>query len=166
MTPHSSGILLSNPQSFSYQRHSHQFMKQKVHCLAHNSPPPPPILNHITSDCILLHYILQYSFLAAYAKLLEATIGSVMSLRPSIRMEQLGSHWTDFHLWYFRIFSTLRRENLTITTGTSHEDLCTYVTVPGRTLLNMKNVSNVVEKMKTHILCSITPPQKIVPAMR
>jgi len=79
-------------------------MKQKVHCLAHNSLPPPPILNHITPDCILLHYILQHPFLAAYAKLREATIGFLMSLRPSTRMEQLGSHWTDFHLWYFRIF--------------------------------------------------------------
>jgi hypothetical protein len=36
-------------------------------------------------------------FLDAFAKLQKATIGFVMSVCPSIRMEQLGSHWTDFH---------------------------------------------------------------------
>jgi hypothetical protein len=30
---------------------------------------------------------------------------SVMSVRPSVRMEQLGSHWTHFHaIWYLGIF--------------------------------------------------------------
>ena len=30
---------------------------------------------------------------------------SFMSVRPSVRMEQLGSHWTDFHeIWYSSIF--------------------------------------------------------------
>jgi len=33
--------------------------------------------------------------LDAFAKLLKATI-NFMSVRPSLRMEQLGSHWTDF----------------------------------------------------------------------
>ena len=40
-------------------------------------------------------------FFAEFAKLLKATISYVMSVRPSVRlsparMEQLGSHWTDF----------------------------------------------------------------------
>jgi hypothetical protein len=34
--------------------------------------------------------------LGAFTKLRKATVSSVMSIRPSIRMEQLGSHWTDF----------------------------------------------------------------------
>jgi len=34
-----------------------------------------------------------YIFLGAFAKLQKATISFVMS----VRMEQLGSHWTDFH---------------------------------------------------------------------
>jgi len=38
-----------------------------------------------------------YVFLGSFAKLLEVTISLVMSVFPSIRMEQLGSHWTDFH---------------------------------------------------------------------
>jgi len=30
---------------------------------------------------------------------------SVMSVRPSVRMEQLGSHWTNFHeILYLSIF--------------------------------------------------------------
>jgi len=38
-----------------------------------------------------------YTFLGAFAKLRKATINFVSSVRPSVRMEQLGSHWTDFH---------------------------------------------------------------------
>jgi hypothetical protein len=45
------------------------------------------------------------TFLDAFVKLRKATIGFVMSVRPSIRMEQLGSYWTDFHeIWYLIIF--------------------------------------------------------------
>ena len=33
----------------------------------------------------------------AFAKLRKATIGFVMSACVSVRMEQLGSHWLDFH---------------------------------------------------------------------
>jgi hypothetical protein len=43
--------------------------------------------------------------LGAFAKLRKATISFVMSVRPSVSMEQLGSHWTDFHeIRYLRIF--------------------------------------------------------------
>jgi len=41
-------------------------------------------------------------FLGAFAKLRETTSSCVVSLRPSVRMEQLGSHWTDFHeIWLY-----------------------------------------------------------------
>ena len=41
----------------------------------------------------------------AFAKLRKATIFFVMSVRPSVRMEKLGSHWSDFHeILYFSIF--------------------------------------------------------------
>jgi len=44
-----------------------------------------------------------------FTKLRKKTISFVMSVRPSVRLsiriEQLGSHWTDFHeIWYWRIF--------------------------------------------------------------
>jgi hypothetical protein len=43
------------------------------------------------------HYLL----LSAFAKFRKAT----RRVCPSIRMEQLGSHWTDFHeIWHFNIF--------------------------------------------------------------
>jgi hypothetical protein len=37
------------------------------------------------------------SFLSAFAKLQIATITFVMSVSPSVRTEQLLSHWTDSH---------------------------------------------------------------------
>jgi hypothetical protein len=43
--------------------------------------------------------------LGAFAKLRKATISSIMSVCPSVRMEQLGSHWTDFYeTLYLSIF--------------------------------------------------------------
>jgi len=55
--------------------------------------------------CTHIHILLIYSFLGAFAKLWKAAISFVMSVRLSARMEQLGSHWTDFHeIWYFIIF--------------------------------------------------------------
>jgi len=36
-------------------------------------------------------------FLGALAKLRKVTISFVMSVCPSVRMEQLVSHWTDCH---------------------------------------------------------------------
>jgi len=44
-------------------------------------------------------------FLGAFAKLRKAIISFLMSIRLSVRIEQLGSHWTDFHeFWYVVIF--------------------------------------------------------------
>jgi hypothetical protein len=36
------------------------------------------------------------TFLSAFAKLRKATISFVMSVCQSVRMQQLGNHWTDF----------------------------------------------------------------------
>ena len=49
------------------------------------------------------------SFIGAFAKLRKAIISCAMSVRPSVRpsarLEQLGSHCTDFHeIWYLSIF--------------------------------------------------------------
>jgi hypothetical protein len=44
-------------------------------------------------------------FKALFAKLRKATISFVISVFSSVREEQLGSHFTDFHeIWYLRIF--------------------------------------------------------------
>jgi hypothetical protein len=37
-----------------------------------------------------------YAPLGAFAKLQKATISLVTSVCPSVRMEKLGSQWTDF----------------------------------------------------------------------
>jgi hypothetical protein len=45
------------------------------------------------------------TFLGAFAKLRKANISFVMSVRPSISMQNLGSHRTDFlEIWYLNIF--------------------------------------------------------------
>ena len=45
------------------------------------------------------------TILVAFSKIAKATVSFVMFVRLSVRMEQLGSHWTDFHeIWYLRIF--------------------------------------------------------------
>jgi len=36
-------------------------------------------------------------FLGPFAKLRKATLSFVMSVRPSVCMEQLGSYWTELH---------------------------------------------------------------------
>jgi len=42
------------------------------------------------------------------AKVWKATISFVMSVCPPARMEQLGSHWPDFHeVLYLSIFENL-----------------------------------------------------------
>ena len=44
-------------------------------------------------------------FLGVFAKWRKATISFVMTVRPSVLMDQLDSHWTDFHqIWCLRIF--------------------------------------------------------------
>jgi hypothetical protein len=40
---------------------------------------------------------LENKILGAFAKLRKATISFLTSVRPFVRMEQLSSHWTDFH---------------------------------------------------------------------
>jgi len=44
-------------------------------------------------------------FVGEFEKLRKATISLAMSVRPSVRMDQLGSHWKDFHeIWYMKVF--------------------------------------------------------------
>jgi len=58
--------------------------------------------NKLTTSYVILLKIaclahVTYQFLGAFAKLRKATISFFMSSCPSVRMEQLGSHWTDFY---------------------------------------------------------------------
>ena len=45
------------------------------------------------------------SFLGAFAKLRKVAVSFVMFVFPSVLMEQLGTHWTDFYeILYLSIF--------------------------------------------------------------
>ena len=42
-------------------------------------------------------FLFKLTFLGAYAKLRKTTIRFVMSVRPSVRMQQVSSRWTDLY---------------------------------------------------------------------
>jgi hypothetical protein len=80
----------------------------------------------------------------------------------SVRMEQLGSYWTDFHeIWYLNNFRKTVDKiqvslNLTIITGTLHENLSIHMIISRWILLIIGNVSDRSSRyIKTHILYSI-----------
>jgi hypothetical protein len=49
----------------------------------------------VSESHFFCHVLLLFWFLDALAKFRKATL-SFMSVRLSVRMEQLGTHWTDF----------------------------------------------------------------------
>jgi hypothetical protein len=52
------------------------------------------------------------NFLSTFAKSRKATVDFIMSIRPSVCMKQLGSHWTDFHeICCLNIYSKICQEN-------------------------------------------------------
>ena len=65
------------------------------------------IYSRMGEACIVVSKLL-----GAFKKLRKAALSIVMSLLTSVRMELLGSHWTDFHeIWYSECFSKICREN-------------------------------------------------------
>jgi hypothetical protein len=68
-------------------------------------------------------------------KIAKATISFVLSVRQSVRMEQLGSHWRYFReIWYLRIFGkSVEKIQVSLKSdknnGTLHEDLCTFMVI-------------------------------------
>ena len=96
--------------------------------------------------------------LDAFAKLRKETIKFVMSVRLSVRVKQIGSHWTDFmtfDIWGFfeDVSRKIRRNyNLTKIKSTLHEDRYTFFYHFRSFLLRLWNV----EKIKTYISCSVT----------
>ena len=104
-------------------------------------------------------------FLAAFAKLRKPTFIFVASVRPSVRMEQLSSHWKDFgENFILESFSKnlcvkLKfRWILTRITWISHEDLCIFMTTNGWILLRIRNFWTEWLRKSKKNLCSITSP--------
>ena len=73
-------------------------------------------------------------------------------------MEELGSHWTDFHeIRYLSIFfENMSRKFKSLKsdkkTGTLHKHVCTFMTVFRSILLRMRNVSTKMCGEKTHFI--------------
>jgi len=97
------------------------------------------------------------------AELRKATISFIIAVRRSVRMKQLSSHWTDFHvIWHLIIF----RKSVEIIhvslksdkkTGTLHENLCTLTIIPLSFGPRMRNVSDgsCRENQDTHSVFSV-----------
>jgi hypothetical protein len=87
-------------------------------------------------------------------KIAKKTISFVVSVRPSFHMEQLGSQWPNFYkVGYLNIFRNSLNKfefhyNLTRRMCNLHEDLRTF-------MINSRVSDKFVEKIKTHISCSI-----------
>jgi len=91
-----------------------------------------------------------------------------------VRMEQLGSHWTDFHeIWYLRIFLKSFGKIQVSLNSDKNEGFFTWIPIHllsyrAHFFLERERLqTKVVEKIKTQILCSVTFFfSKILPFMR
>ena len=91
-----------------------------------------------------------------------ATISFVRSVRLSVRMEQLGSLWTDFLvIWYMNIFrKPVEKIRFSLKSDKNKEYFVytyAYMIISRSVILRIKNVSD-----KRCIVCSITYFSKIV----
>jgi len=87
-----------------------------------------------------------------------------MSARPSVRMEQLGSHWTDFHeIWHLSVFrKSVEKIQVSLKSDKNKGNLTWYTGIHFRSYLAHFFLewklfwAEVVERLETHILCSVT----------
>ena len=82
------------------------------------------------------------------AELRKATISFIIAVRRSVRIKQLSSHWTDFHvIWYLIIFlKSVEKIHVSLKsdkkTGILHENLCTLTIMPLPFGPRIRNVSD------------------------
>jgi len=100
---------------------------------------------------------------------------SRLSVCPSVRVEQLRSHWTDFHeILYLSIFRKSRRENSSLIKIGQEQLLLytktniTFSIISHSILIRMRNVSDEScrENQNTHFMFDAFFFSKIVPFMR
>ena len=100
-------------------------------------------------------------FLGAFAKLRKASISFVMSVYPH-ETTRFPVDWFWLNLTFELFFEKLSRKfnfhsNPTRIMGTLHEHVFILMTISRWILPRMRSISNkIVEKIKTHILCSLT----------
>jgi hypothetical protein len=98
---------------------------------------------------------------------------SWLSVCPSVRKEQLGSHCTDFHeIWHSSTFrKSVEKIQVSLKSaknnGTLNEDHYSLLIISRWIILRMRKFSDkFVEKIKTHPLRSVTFVTKIAPFVR
>jgi hypothetical protein len=96
---------------------------------------------------------MSHCFLKAVFMRIRKISNSNYWLRHVCRLSVRSSAWHNSAL-STRIFWF--RFNMTRITGTFHEDQCKFTAVSCGILLRVRNVSKAVQKIKTHMLCSIT----------
>ena len=115
------------------------------------------------------------SNLDAYAKFPKASIGSLMSVCLSVRIEQLGSHRAEFYeTWELKFFENLPRKiqvslKSDKNNGTLYEDRCAFILTRRWNLLRITNVSGKIcrENQNTDFkFKNIFSPKKIFPFLR
>ena len=137
------------------------------------SPPPAP--DGTGDSCYWFFRLVStfwlFLFLGAFAKLWKR-LCFVTSVRPSVRMEQRGSNWTDFRkIWYLSILKkkkTVEKIQVSLKSDKSKgyftwRPIHIFFIITRSILLWMINISDkIAEQIKTHILHSITspPPRK------
>ena len=120
-----------------------------------------PVYKHFFAYCLNVFSNFFFALSLSCKKLLLPL--SCLSLRQSVRMEHLGSHWRDFYeFWYLRIFSKIFRKIQALLksdkmAGTLLEDRYTFLIISCSVLLRMRNISaKFVVKIKTRILWSVS----------
>ena len=101
------------------------------------------VRSQFSSKCSIKYRKNEFCFYARVQNCLKRLLASLcLFFCPSVHMEQLGSHWTDFHeIWYLSIFRT-SLEQIEVSwksdknNGTLHEDVYTFVII-SRWLLRM-----------------------------
>jgi hypothetical protein len=102
----------------------------------------------------------------AFAKLWKTTINFVMSVCPSA-INKMCSHWADFHEISYSIVFGKSVEKIQVSLKMTRitlillEGICLCMIISRSVLIRMRNFSDkFVDKIKTHILFSVTFPRK------
>jgi hypothetical protein len=118
-------------------------------------------MKRISLLCILTIINIIITVLWAHSQNFEKQLLASSCLCPTVRMEQLGSHWADFHkIWYLNIFrKSVEKIQISLKSdkidGTLHECHCTFFIIYRSFRFRMMFQTKVLETIKTHILYSI-----------